>query len=47
MSAYVVVQENITDQATFDAYRKETPATVAAFWRALHRAWRSTHRARG
>ncbi len=31
MSAYVVVKENITDQATFDAYRKETPATVAAF----------------
>jgi uncharacterized protein (DUF1330 family) len=30
MSAYVVVQESIQDQATFDAYRKDVPATVAA-----------------
>jgi uncharacterized protein (DUF1330 family) len=30
MTAYVVVQESVTDQATFDAYRKDVPATVAA-----------------
>ncbi len=30
MTAYVVVQEKIEDQATFDAYRKEVPATIAA-----------------
>ncbi len=30
MKAYVVVQERVTDQGTFDAYRKEVPATVAA-----------------
>ncbi len=31
MSAYVVVQESVTDQETFDAYRKDVPATVTAF----------------
>jgi uncharacterized protein (DUF1330 family) len=30
MSAYVVVQETVKDQATFDAYRKEVLPTVAA-----------------
>jgi uncharacterized protein (DUF1330 family) len=30
MSAYVVVQESVTDQATFDAYRKEVVPTIAA-----------------
>jgi len=30
MSAYVVVQESVTDQAMFDAYRKEVPPTIAA-----------------
>lgn len=30
MSAYVVVQESVTDQAMFDAYRKDVPATIAA-----------------
>ena len=30
MAAYVVVQEKVHDQATFDAYRKDVPATVAA-----------------
>jgi uncharacterized protein (DUF1330 family) len=30
MKAYVIVQERIDDQAMFDAYRKEVPATVAA-----------------
>ena len=30
MSAYVVVQESVTDQAMFDAYRKEVLATIAA-----------------
>ena len=29
MTAYVVVQEKVNDQATFDAYRKDVPATVA------------------
>jgi uncharacterized protein (DUF1330 family) len=30
MSAYVVVQESVTDQATFDAYRKDVLPTIAA-----------------
>jgi uncharacterized protein (DUF1330 family) len=30
MKAYVVVQERVNDQAMFDAYRKEVPATIAA-----------------
>jgi uncharacterized protein (DUF1330 family) len=30
MSAYVVVQESVTDQATFDAYRQEVVPTIAA-----------------
>jgi uncharacterized protein (DUF1330 family) len=30
MSAYVVVQESVRDQATFDAYRKEVMPTIAA-----------------
>lgn len=30
MSTYVVVTESITDQETFDVYRKDVPATVAA-----------------
>jgi uncharacterized protein (DUF1330 family) len=30
MAAYVIVQERITDQETFDAYRKDVPATIAA-----------------
>ena len=30
MSAYVVVQESVKDQAMFDAYRKEVVATVTA-----------------
>ncbi len=31
MKAYVVVQETINDQALFDAYRKDVPATIEAF----------------
>ena len=30
MSAYVIVQETVHDQAMFDAYRKDVPATIAA-----------------
>jgi uncharacterized protein (DUF1330 family) len=30
MTAYVVVQESVHDQETFDAYRKDVPETVAA-----------------
>ena len=30
MPAYVIVQETITDQAMFDAYRKDVPATIEA-----------------
>jgi uncharacterized protein (DUF1330 family) len=30
MSAYVVVQERVKDEATFDAYRKEVMPTIAA-----------------
>lgn len=30
MSTYVVVTEAIKDEATFDSYRKDVPATVAA-----------------
>jgi uncharacterized protein (DUF1330 family) len=30
MSAYVVVQESVTDQAMFDAYRKDVMPTIAA-----------------
>ena len=31
MKAYVVVTETINDQAMFDAYRKEVPATLTPF----------------
>ena len=31
MKAYVIVQESITDQATFDAYRNDVAATLADF----------------
>lgn len=31
MKAYVVVQETINDQALFDTYRKDVPATIEAF----------------
>jgi uncharacterized protein (DUF1330 family) len=31
MTAYVVVQERVTDEATFAAYRKEVPATVERY----------------
>jgi uncharacterized protein (DUF1330 family) len=30
MSAYVIVQETVHDQAMFDTYRKDVPATIAA-----------------
>lgn len=30
MSAYVIVEETVHDQAVFDAYRKDVPAMVAA-----------------
>jgi uncharacterized protein (DUF1330 family) len=30
MSAFVVVQESVTDQATFDTYRKEVLPTIAS-----------------
>ncbi len=31
MAAYVIVTETVSDQATFDAYRKQVPATLAPF----------------
>ena len=31
MKAYVVVQETINDQMTFDSYRKDVPATLEEF----------------
>jgi len=31
MKAYVIAAETINDQATFDLYRKEVPATVVPF----------------
>lgn len=31
MKAYVIVQETIHDQDTFDTYRKNVPATLAPF----------------
>lgn len=31
MKAYVVVQETINDQITFDNYRKDVPATLEEF----------------
>ena len=31
MKAYIVVTETINDQAMFDAYRKEVPATLTPF----------------
>ena len=31
MKAYVIVQESIQDQETFDKYRKDVPATLQAF----------------
>jgi len=31
MKAYVIVQEIVNDQAMFDLYRKDVPATVTAF----------------
>jgi len=31
MAAYVIVTETVNDQATFDAYRKQVPATLAPF----------------
>ena len=30
MSAYVIVQETVQDQAMFDTYRKNVPATIVA-----------------
>ena len=31
MKAYIVVTETVNDQAMFDAYRKEVPATLTPF----------------
>lgn len=31
MKAYVIAAETVNDQVTFDAYRKEVPATLAPF----------------
>ena len=31
MKAYVIAAETVNDQAMFDAYRKEVPATLAPF----------------
>lgn len=31
MTAYVIVQETISDQQTFDLYRKDVPATLTPF----------------
>lgn len=31
MKAYVIVQEEVVDQATFDAYRKDVMPTITAF----------------
>lgn len=31
MKAYVIVQESIQDQETFDQYRKDVPATLQEF----------------
>jgi uncharacterized protein (DUF1330 family) len=31
MKAYVIVQEEIVDQTTFDAYRKDVLSTIEAF----------------
>ena len=30
MTAYLIVQIDVTDQAAFDAYRQQVPATLAA-----------------
>jgi uncharacterized protein (DUF1330 family) len=38
MKAYVIAAETVNDQAMFDAYRKEVPATSCPLAGALSRA---------